>query len=121
MSNLSSADTERLVRLLGMLGSDFDGERASAALMASRLLKSKGLTWAELLTPAVCYTRQPFPETSPYYSWREEVSACLCREEMLTAWEREFLSSIVNRRSLTSRQQHTLDDVLARVARRSTG
>ena len=39
---LSPADRDRLVAILGMLGSAFDGERASAALLASRMLKAAG-------------------------------------------------------------------------------
>ena len=39
----------RLVKVLGMLGSDHAGERAAAALQASRILKEAGLTWHDVL------------------------------------------------------------------------
>jgi hypothetical protein len=39
----------RLVRVLGLLGSDSDGERASAGLAAERLRAEMGASWAELL------------------------------------------------------------------------
>jgi len=42
-------DKARLIKLLGMLGSDHDGERASAALLATRMLKEAGLVWADLV------------------------------------------------------------------------
>jgi hypothetical protein len=44
-------DLVRMARILGMLGSDHEGERASAALAAHRLLKITGSSWVELLMP----------------------------------------------------------------------
>lgn len=44
-------DLVRLVRILGMLGSDHAGERANAALAAHRLVKRSGATWWDLLVP----------------------------------------------------------------------
>lgn len=39
----------KLIKVLGMLGSDFDGERANAAKMATQILKDAGLTWYDVL------------------------------------------------------------------------
>ncbi|WP_375450970.1 hypothetical protein [uncultured Devosia sp.] len=39
----------RLIRVLGLLGSDHVGERASAALAAHRLMEKSGLNWHQLL------------------------------------------------------------------------
>jgi len=44
-------DIDKLVRILGLLGSDQSGERASAALAAHRLVETLGTSWAELLNP----------------------------------------------------------------------
>jgi hypothetical protein len=41
----------RLVRVLGLLGSDSAGERASAGLAADRLRDELGASWADLLMP----------------------------------------------------------------------
>ena len=49
MSDVTPAERERLARILGMLGSEHAGERASAALQAEAFRKKHGLTWAELL------------------------------------------------------------------------
>ena len=46
------ADTvtvERLARIAGMLGSEHEGERATAAQIASDMLKAMGLTWSEVI------------------------------------------------------------------------
>jgi hypothetical protein len=47
---MRACDAAKLARVLGLLGSEFPGERASAALAAHRLMKRLGLNWQELLT-----------------------------------------------------------------------
>ena len=47
--DLTPAERQRLARILGMLGSEHAGERASAALKAEEFRKKHGLTWAEML------------------------------------------------------------------------
>jgi hypothetical protein len=49
---MRQADLIRLVHILGMLGSDHAGERASAALAAHRLVTAANSNWWELLSPA---------------------------------------------------------------------
>jgi hypothetical protein len=39
---------ERLAKLLGMLGSAHDGERAAAGLLAHELIRRHGLSWSDL-------------------------------------------------------------------------
>jgi hypothetical protein len=46
---LSAGDRERLAKILGMLGSKHEGERASAALMADELRRQYGVQWVDLL------------------------------------------------------------------------
>lgn len=41
--------SEKLVKVLGMLGSAHAGERDNAARTATRLLKEAGLTWYDVL------------------------------------------------------------------------
>jgi hypothetical protein len=47
-SKLSRPETDRLAKICGMFGSEFDGERSAAATMADRLIKSANLTWQNL-------------------------------------------------------------------------
>ncbi len=49
---MNPADLDRLVKLLGALGSEFAVERDTAALAIEWLRRRIGLTWAELLRPA---------------------------------------------------------------------
>lgn len=53
-AGLSVPDMQRFVKLLGMLGSDREGERINAARLVERLRTDKGLTWDMLLG------RQPY-------------------------------------------------------------
>lgn len=41
----------KLAKILARLGSEHDGERAAAGLLASRLLREAGLSWEDLLAP----------------------------------------------------------------------
>lgn len=46
---MTAEERHRLARILGMLGSEHEGERTSAALQAEAFRKRHGLTWADLL------------------------------------------------------------------------
>lgn len=52
---LSEQDRLRLVRLLGMLGSDHAGERDNAARLAEQIRRENGATWDDLLTGQIVY------------------------------------------------------------------
>jgi hypothetical protein len=43
------AVSTKLVKVLGMLGSDHAGERDNAARLATQILKDAGLTWYDVL------------------------------------------------------------------------
>jgi len=45
-------DRERLVKLLGMLGSDHDGEVLNAARHIEAMVRTSGSDWDKLLSPA---------------------------------------------------------------------
>ena len=47
--SFSPADRDRLSKLAGMLGSSHSGERAAAAMMATKLLEGVGVSWADLV------------------------------------------------------------------------
>lgn len=62
---LTDAERERLTRILGMLGSAHDGERAAAALHAEAFRRRHGMTWEELIRgPAPAWSR-PWEQTRP--------------------------------------------------------
>jgi hypothetical protein len=45
-------DRERVAKLLGMLGSEHDGEVVAAGRAADRLVRASGLTWRAVLVGA---------------------------------------------------------------------
>ena len=54
---MQQKDLVRLDRILALLSSDHDGERASAAKAATALIKKHGLTWWEVLEGRALGTR----------------------------------------------------------------
>jgi hypothetical protein len=122
----------RLVRLLGMLGSDHDGERANAARLADEHRKRSGLTWGEIILPLAedrgrrkpakprkprkaKATKPAKPAPPPAPPWRD--MATLVAESVLaTKWERDFASGLLEkwRGALTEKQALCLEKLFAK-------
>jgi hypothetical protein len=109
----------KLVKILGMLGSDYDGEVAAAGRRANAMVKDAGLMWDDVIAPAV-----PIPQTPqrPRRRWRTPETpsdtAALClqwRDEVLTDWETEFCRSIVGRRRISAKQTVVLERLARKV------
>lgn len=49
MAALEGKERERLVALLGMTGSDGDGEALNAIRLANKFLKDRKITWADVI------------------------------------------------------------------------
>jgi hypothetical protein len=116
--HLSPDLAAKLAKILGMLGSDYDGEIAAAGRRANAMVKRAGLTWDEVITSSAPIPQQP--HRSPR-RWRKpgtpSDTAALCmqwRDEMLTDWEADFCRSIIGRRRLSAKQA----DVLERITRK---
>jgi hypothetical protein len=106
----------KLAKVLGMLGSDYDGEIAAAGRRANAMVRSAGLTWDEVLAaPALP------PPSRPPRRWRMGVShtdtAALCLQwpEVLTDWEADFCRSVVGRRRVSDKQAAVLARIVAKV------
>jgi hypothetical protein len=95
--------------LLGLLGSDFDGERAAAARLAGRFVRQLGLSWDAIVIPS----RLPAVCRIEPQQWRFQAQAILDSDDV-TAWEQDFCSSLLRRWRggyLPSKQQQTLDRI----------
>jgi hypothetical protein len=72
---------DRIAKLLGMLGSDHDGEVLNAARMADRLVREQGITWFDVLS--VDPAQAPQPDASHAVlsdwpvRWRQAASICI--------------------------------------------
>jgi hypothetical protein len=107
----------KLVKILGMLGSNYDGEIAAAGRQANAMVRRAGLTWDEVITSSAPIPQQPH---RPPRRWRkpgtpsDTAALCLQWSEVLTDWETNFCRSIIGRRRLSAKQA----DVLARIVDR---
>src|SRR4051812_31930597 len=102
----------KLAKVLGMVGSDYDGEIAAAGRRANQTGGTAGLAWGEVIAPAAPVIQEP-PRRSR--RWRKPVSAsdtaALClqwRDEVLTDWEVDFCRSIVGRHRVSTKQAAVL-------------
>jgi hypothetical protein len=128
---LPARDLDRLIKLCGLLTSDADGERATAARMASDLLRAHRLTWAEVLRAGGAPTvirevrveHGPCPacaaQAQARRSWRSAV-ALLCRvalehPDLLNDWERRFVFSVGESVRLSEKQHAVVMRLLERV------
>lgn len=98
---------DRLAKLCGMFGSDHDGERASAAAMADKLVRALGLTWSEIITSRPQITATAIEEQIDF--------ALFNGDEVLNAWEEGFLRGIRGREYFTQKQLAKLSDIVAKV------
>ena len=107
-------DRDRLVRVLGMLGSAHDSEVVAAARQAERLRADAGLTWAEIVIP-----RLPAPpQRQNVGAVAEVIRFVLQHADALTDWERNFARSIARQQSpLTLKQRVVLDRLVEKAQR----
>ena len=113
---LDPADADRLAKLLGMLGSHHDGERAAAGAKADQLVRALGLTWHQVITVTVAPPLSPATRPPP----RRMAVYCHARRWQLSAKEREFVESMLQwRGEPTERQREWLTDLYARLSARA--
>ena len=134
MPALPAPALDRLTKLCGLLGSDHDGERATAARMASNLLRQHRLTWAEVLKPdrapvrpcPTCAARHAAERHAPRRaaagstrSWRRTLAAlaelAVRRPTLFTDWERAFICNLLDRRTISERQREILAELAEKV------
>jgi hypothetical protein len=111
---LTSTERKRLADLLGRLGSDHPGERDNAGVMAHRLIKTRGLSWPEIIDPP-----QPVERSLPEIgTWRSTVAECLSHPGSLRKWEVGFLQSLRSFHSISVKQRYCLKQIADRVLQR---
>lgn len=109
-SPLTPAELRKLVGVLGRLGSDFDGERAAAALLASRLLRDRGLTWDDLLG---IKPQREAPRRNQ--ACNQGLGFCLRHVERLTEWEQGFVRSLAMRSRMSPKQVEILQKLIVKL------
>lgn len=115
MIALSPTDRQRLVKLLGLLGSDYAGERDAAGLAAHRLIRDRGLGWEDVIEPL----QSPGANHPTSQPWRQTVAECLRQPCALRTWERDFLRSLLNFDRISPKQRSVLGQIADRVLQRA--
>jgi hypothetical protein len=96
MDRLDRDAIDRLIKLLGMLGSIHAGERAAAGLKAHELIKRHGLQWGDIVVS------RPAPSK---IGWRDKAYACASHLHLLNATERAFVRTMSTWRGIPSDKQ----------------
>jgi hypothetical protein len=109
----------RLARLLGMVGSDHDGEALNAARLADRMVRESGITWQDVLISPPVASAQPQASSTndplrQFETVFDAVNFALMLAPMLTAWEMNFLRSLPSFRRVSEKQLAVLRRLIAR-------
>jgi hypothetical protein len=100
---------QHLSKLLGMLGSNSDNERAVVGRMADQFLKSAGLRWSDIILPA-----EPKCQRADW--WRVMVNYCFAHRGELFGKSREFVENMHKRdRQPTDKQLEWLASIYHRL------
>lgn len=110
-SVLDSALVDRLIKLCGMSGNEYEGERANAAALADRIVSDAGLTWVEVIKTSQldCLPNNGVQIWREPETLSEQTTTCLAWSECLSDYERDFCRSIAGKESLTQKQWALLE------------
>jgi hypothetical protein len=103
---------ERLAKLLGLLGSDHQGERDNAGRAAHQLVQQHGLTWFDLLLPDNDVAAAGDPLGA---DWRRTAAACSRYPHLINRWEAGFLDGLPGFPHLSRKQHDTLFKIVMRL------
>lgn len=111
MMALSPDDRRRLAGVLARLASDHAGEREAAALLATRLVKDRDVTWLDVLQPDPLGHKpgaaDPWHNADP----GSDLGLCQRHAGRLNAWEQEFVWSVARARRRTPSQSRKLAEI----------
>ena len=118
MSALPTADVEKFGKMLGLLGSDHDGERAAAARKATEFLRARQLGWCDvtdqLKRPPIVITPE---RTVASRSHQLDARRCLQSPIRWKPHEAKFLGQMAAQlQRPTDKQRDWLDGLLDRLA-----
>jgi hypothetical protein len=113
MSKPITRTTQHMVAILGMLGSEFDGEVLAAARQAERVRVAMGLTWHQLLAPPPPSLAPP-PPNGAATPWRHLAHLCRQRHD-ISEWEADFLANVGKQTHVSEKQRQALVRIAARL------
>lgn len=106
-------DRERLINLLGMTGSDQDGEALNAMRMANVLVKKLGLTWDKVVgaSPAGETVNKLRPRAKPEHQQKAEEILDAAEDRDLSDRERGFVEDMMSWNRPTEAQLSWLNTI----------
>lgn len=116
-------DIKKLSKILGMLGSDHDGEVVAAGRRADAMIKASGLTWHQVFKFQADAYDDRDPPRQQYQNLNDfnDVLYAKIRLMYLSTWEKEFIESLnvwlKTHRALTQKQRERLNQILAKLKR----
>jgi hypothetical protein len=96
-------DRERLIKLLGLLGSDHNGEIASAGRMADALIRDAGVTWADVIGPDAAQRKVVDALRAENTELQEQVRRLLVQNDELQVRARASRAMFYKRRDRAKR------------------
>jgi hypothetical protein len=119
VSALAEVDRDRLAKLLGLLGSAYDGEVANAGRLADKLVRGAGLMWPDIIAPSLPppdHDHCDDPGADPLRGdWRAMAAACTRFPRLIDKWEADFLSGLQRFPRLSSKQRTILIRIVMRL------
>jgi hypothetical protein len=107
LTRLDHETADRLTKLLGLLSSDHDGERAAAGRKADQFVRSLGLSWSDIVFPSDAIADR---------DWHAMAAYCNRHSDQLTDKERDFIATMLEwRRRPSEKQEKWLCDIYARL------
>jgi hypothetical protein len=107
-----SAELDRLVKLLSMLASPHAGERAAAGLKATEFLRSRNMTWSDVIQPKHAGPKSPT-------ELERQLALLRFNVHRLNDWERHFVQSLHRFPRFSERQLATINRIALNLERRA--
>lgn len=95
----------RLAKVAGLLGSNFDGERAAAAAAATRILHDHGLSWSDLVHGGAAATPPPTPAQAAMVPQELARRILSGQRHLLSPWEVGFTENLARWRGRATPKQ----------------
>ncbi len=122
MRGLDRAAAAKLAKVAGLLGSDFDGERAVAAAVATRILRDNNLTWTDLVLGGATARTNPAPAQTAMVPQEIARRILSGQRYLLSSWEVGFTENLARwRERATPKQIARLAQLCADLKVRGTG
>lgn len=108
---------ERLAKILGMLGSEHDGEVLNAGRQAEAVRREAGLTWVQIIHGQEDEEGEVEDEfATRWQNWRVAVEFCVTYKEILTDNQVDFVYNIrAYCRRPTDKQCHYLASLTRKI------